>query len=104
MMRGGRLLRSARAFAWILLLWFALPAPLALLESFQAPLPPGILDGDDDDDALTSLPDLDLKPLATIPSPPPNPEHVGKAAPVETDRSVTVLAPLPTPSRSPPIL
>lgn len=105
MLRGLRLLRAPRVWACILLFWFVLPGPVALLDSFDSPLPPGILDGDDDDDALTSLSDLDLKPLAPIPSPRLDIlQRVGRAAPVETLDAAPAGAALPTPSRSPPLL
>lgn len=104
MLMGGRRFRATGACAWILLLWFILPAPIFLLDSFHSPLPPGILDGDDDAAALTSLSNLELKILAPIPSPPPDlPQRVGEAAPVETGRPAPSVVPLPTPSRSPPL-
>lgn len=105
MLRNGRRLGSAAVVAWTLLFWFVLPAPVVLLDSFHSSLPPGILDGDDDDDALTSLPDLDFKPLAAIPSPPPDLPPCGAGlASVEAPLLAPAVSAQPPPSRSPPLL
>lgn len=87
--------------AGLLLLWFLLPAPVVLVESFSSPVPPGILDGDDD--AITALSDLDVKILATIAWLPSEArDHVVTTAPVEADHPVLFAALLAHASRSPP--
>jgi len=107
MLRKDRLRRGGRAWAWLLLVGFVLPASIALLDSFEAPLAPGIPDGDDDEPfaSLASLADLSLQPLAAIPSSAlALPRNVGKAAPLEPGRPAPAVAALPNPSRSPPLL
>ncbi|MBI2879494.1 MAG: hypothetical protein HYY19_07215 [Candidatus Rokubacteria bacterium] len=107
MLRRGRLWRGGRAWAWLLLLGLVLPAPVALLDSFEAPLAPGIPDGDDDEPfaSLASLADLSLQPLVAIPSSALDlPRHGERAALPEPGRPAPAVAALPTPSRSPPLL
>lgn len=104
MLRRGRLWRGGRAWAWLLLLGLVLPAPVALLDSFEAPLAPEIPDGDDDE-PFASLADPGFKPLGPIPSPALDlPRHVERAALPEPGRPAPAVAALPTPSRSPPLL
>ena len=90
--------------AGLLLFWFVLPAPLTLIESFHAPLPAGILDGDEDDDAIAALSNLDSKLVAMISSPPREVlQAVARATHVETSYRATFAVILATTSRSPPI-
>ena len=94
----------SRGLAWILLVWLLVLGPFALLESFQAPLPQGVLDGDDDDGAVSALSHLSVFFEATTPSAPLPfvPSSAGLVM-LEADRPPPSTAALPRPSRSPPI-
>jgi len=96
MSRGTRLLNWPKIIIGLLLFWFFLPAPLTLLESFHARLPPGILDGDDDDDAIVSLSALPSSlPIVNVPG-----QRVALSETVGSYPSVVGLA---TASRAPPL-
>ena len=104
MLKRARLLKSVQLVVGLLLFWFLLPAPVTLVGSFDVSLPPGILDGDDDDDAIATLSDLDLKVVATIPQPSPElPQPVVGTHHVEVPHPAPFAAVLATPSRSPPL-
>lgn len=96
----------ARGLAWILLLWILVLGPFALRESFHAPLPQGVLDGDDDDGAVRALTHLSAVFFEAM-TPSALPAFVAfSAGPVvsETDRFSSPTTAVPRPSRAPPIL
>ena len=96
----------SRGLARILLLWILVLGPFALLESFHAPLPQGVLDGDDDDGAVKALTHLSAVFFeTTIPSALPVfvPSSAGLVV-FETDRPSPPTVAVPRPSRAPPIL
>jgi hypothetical protein len=98
--------RKSRGLAWILLLWLLVLGPIALLESYHAPLPQGVLDGDDDDGAVRALTHLNVVFFAaTIQSVVPvfAPFFAGPVV-FETDWPSPPAATAPRPSRAPPIL
>ena len=95
---------TSRGLAWLLVGWLLVLGPFALLESFNAPMPQGVLDGDDDDGAVGAPTHLGVSFEAAIPTalPPRVPSSAHLVMP-EADR------PLPAPpaasrsSRSPPL-
>ena len=87
------------------MLWLLVLGPFALLESFHAPLPQGVLDGDDDDGAVGAPTHPSAVAFdATIPSalPLPAPSPSGAVVP-EAERPLPSAALAPRPSRAPPI-
>jgi len=98
--------RKSRGLAWILLLWLLVLGPFALFESYYAPLPQGVLDGDDDDGAVGARTHLDgVFVASTIPSVAPMfvPFFAGTVV-FDSDRRSPPAAAAPRPSRAPPIL
>ena len=97
--------RRPRGLTWILVLWLLVLGPFALFESFHAPLPQGVLDGDDDDGAVGAPTHPSVVAVdATIPSalPLPAPSSSGAVVP-DAERPLLSAAIAPRPSRSPPI-
>ena len=104
MLKSARILKSVQLVVGLLLFWFLLPAPVTLVGSFDVSLPPGVLDGDDDDDAIATLSDLDLKVLGMIPAPPSDlRKPVEGFAPVQRFDSPFSISGPSTLSRSPPL-
>jgi hypothetical protein len=96
----------SRGLAWVLLLWLLVLGPFALLQSFHAPLPQGVLDGDDDDGAVRALTHLsavffEATSLSALPVFIPSSAGLVVS---ETDRPSPSTAAVPRPSRAPPIL
>lgn len=95
----------SRAVTWTLLPFMIAIGPIAVLASFQTALPPGIMDGDDDDGAASTLSYLDLKPTSLVPS-----ALLDLSLPVsgielvQTDERTLSVLRVPPPTRSPPLV
>jgi len=93
-----------RALAGFLLLWVLVPIVLPVVEAVDAALPPGIFDDADDDALIAVLTNLDLTLVGPIPPPPPErPWLIAGPTPAQIDLRAPSIAPLPSPSRSPPL-
>lgn len=75
--------------------------PIAVLASFQIPLPPGIMEGDDDDGATSNL---SLKLISLAPSALPDLFlSVSSSELVKTNEQILSVPYVPPQTRSPPL-
>ncbi len=94
---------GSSAVAWVVLVWLLVLGPFAVFQGFYAPPPQGVLDGDDDDGAIRTVPRPIVPMVATTPSPPlPVPQDAGPVGLADSPWPPPSFVPVPRPARSPP--